>query len=206
MMSKAFVDMPALCYPLAAAIAAARDRCAAPDVLMATTRILISADDIATRIRSLAAEIARDHAAAGQVHLVCVLKGAFMFLADLIRALDMPVTLDFMALSSYAKGTTSSGEVRLLKDLDSALEGRHVIIVEDIVDTGLTLHYLQEILAARGPRSVKTACLLNKPSRRQTDLRVEYIGFTIGDDFVVGYGLDYAEAYRHLPYIAVLEQ
>ena len=173
---------------------------------MATTRILISADDIATRIRSLAAEIARDHAAAGQVHLVCVLKGAFMFLADLIRALDMPVTLDFMALSSYAKGTTSSGEVRLLKDLDSALEGRHVIIVEDIVDTGLTLHYLQEILAARGPRSVKTACLLNKPSRRQNDLRVEYIGFTIGDDFVVGYGLDYAEAYRHLPYIAVLEQ
>jgi hypoxanthine phosphoribosyltransferase len=173
---------------------------------MATTRLLISADDIATRIRSLAAEIARDHAAAGQVHLVCVLKGAFMFLADLIRALDMPVTLDFMALSSYAKGTTSSGEVRLLKDLDSALEGRHVIIVEDIVDTGLTLHYLQEILAARGPRSVKTACLLNKPSRRQNDLRVEYIGFTIGDDFVVGYGLDYAEAYRHLPYIAVLEQ
>jgi hypoxanthine phosphoribosyltransferase len=206
MMSNAFVDMPALCYPLAAAIAAARDWCAAPDVLMATTRILIPADDIAARIRSLAAEIARDHTAVGQVHLVCVLKGAFLFLADLVRALDMPVTLDFMALSSYAKGTTSSGEVRLLKDLDTALEGRHVIIVEDIVDTGLTLHYLQEILAARGPRSVKTACLLNKPSRRQIDIRVEYIGFTIEDHFVVGYGLDYAEAYRHLPYIAVLEQ
>jgi hypoxanthine phosphoribosyltransferase len=205
MMSNAFVDMPALCYALAALIAAVRCRAATANAFMATTRILISADDIANRIRSLAAEIARDHAAAGQVHLVCVLKGAFLFLADLVRALDMPVTLDFMALSSYAKGTTSSGEVRLLKDLDSALEGRHVIIVEDIVDTGLTLNYLQEILAARGPRSVRTACLLSKPSRRQIDVRVEYIGFTIDDHFVVGYGLDYAEAYRHLPYIAVLE-
>ena len=172
---------------------------------MATTRILISADDIAARIRTLAAEISRDHAAAAPVHLVCVLKGAFLFLADLVRALDLPVTLDFMALSSYSKATTSSGEVRLLKDLDSALEGRHVIIVEDIVDTGLTLHYLQEILAARGPTSVKTACLLSKPSRRLIDVRVEYIGFTIEDRFVVGYGLDYAEAYRHLPHIAVLE-
>jgi hypoxanthine phosphoribosyltransferase len=172
---------------------------------MATTRILISADDIAARIKTLAAEIGRDHAAAAPVHLVCVLKGAFLFLADLVRALELPVTLDFMALSSYAKATTSSGEVRLLKDLDSALEGRHVIIVEDIVDTGLTLHYLQEILAARGPRSVKTACLLSKPSRRLIDVRVEYIGFTIEDQFVVGYGLDYAEAYRHLPHIAVLE-
>ena len=205
MMSNAFVDMPALCYALAALIAAVPCRAATANAFMATTRILISADDIANRIRSLAAEIARDHAAAGQVHLVCVLKGAFLFLADLVRALDMPVTLDFMALSSYAKGTTSSGEVRLLKDLDSALEGRHVIIVEDIVDTGLTLNYLQEILAARGPRSVRTACLLSKPSRRQIDVRVEYIGFTIDDHFVVGYGLDYAEAYRHLPYIAVLE-
>jgi hypoxanthine phosphoribosyltransferase len=172
---------------------------------MATTRILISADDIAARIHTLAAEISRDHRAAAPVHLVCVLKGAFLFLADLVRALDLPVTLDFMALSSYAKGTTSSGEVRLLKDLDTALEGRHVIIVEDIVDTGLTLHYLQEILAARGPKSVRTACLLSKPSRRQIDVRVEYIGFTIEDHFVVGYGLDYGEAYRHLPHIAVLE-
>jgi hypoxanthine phosphoribosyltransferase len=133
-----------------------------------------------------------------------VLKGAFLFLADLVRAIDMPVTLDFMALSSYAKGTSSSGEVRLLKDLDTALEGRHVIVVEDIVDTGLTLHYLQEILAARGPKSVRTACLLSKPSRRQIDVRVEYIGFTIEDHFVVGYGLDYAEQYRNLPHIAVL--
>ena len=172
---------------------------------MATTRVLISADDIAARIRALAAEITRDHADAASLHLVCVLKGAFMFLGDLVRAIDAPVTLDFMALSSYAKGTTTSGEVRLLKDLDSALEGRHVVIVEDIVDTGLTLNYLQEILSARGPKSVRTACLLSKPSRRAVDVRVEYIGFTIEDHFVVGYGLDYAEAYRNLPHIAILE-
>jgi hypoxanthine phosphoribosyltransferase len=127
-----------------------------------------------------------------------------MFLADLVRAIDMPVTLDFMALSSYADGTTSSGEVRLLKDLDSALEGRHVLIVEDIVDTGLTLQYLQDILAARGPKSVRTACLLSKPSRRKVDVRVEYIGFTIEDHFVVGYGLDLDERYRNLPHIAVV--
>jgi hypoxanthine phosphoribosyltransferase len=172
---------------------------------MATTRVLIPADDIATRIRALAAEITRDHTGAAPLHLVCVLKGAFLFLADLVRAMDVPVTLDFMALSSYAKGTTSSGEVRLLKDLDTALEGRHVVIVEDIVDTGLTLHYLQEILSARGPKTVRTACLLSKPSRRAVDVRVEYIGFTIDDHFVVGYGLDYAEAYRNLPHIAILD-
>jgi hypoxanthine phosphoribosyltransferase len=169
------------------------------------TTVLIPAADIDTRVKALAAEIHRDYAADGHVHLVCVLKGAFLFLADLVRAIDMPVTLDFMALSSYAKGTTSSGEVRLLKDLDSALEGRHVLIVEDIVDTGLTLHYLQDILMARGPKSVRTACLLSKPSRRKIDVRVEYIGFSIEDHFVVGYGLDYAEQYRNLPHIAVLE-
>jgi hypoxanthine phosphoribosyltransferase len=168
------------------------------------TTVLISDTAIAQRTRELAADIRRDYADAGQLHLVCVLKGAFMFLADLVRAMDMPVTLDFMALSSYASGTTSSGEVRLLKDLDSALEGRHVLIVEDIVDTGLTLQYLQDILTARGPRSVRTACLLNKPSRRQIDVRVEYIGFAIEDQFVVGYGLDYNERYRNLPHIAVL--
>lgn len=173
---------------------------------MTTTRILISRDEIQARVKEMAAEIQRDHADADALHIVCVLKGAFLFLADLVRVMDMKVTLDFMALSSYAKGTTSSGEVRLLKDLDAALEGRHVLIVEDIVDTGLTLHYLQEILAARGPKSVRTACLLSKPSRRRIDVRVEYIGFTIEDHFVVGYGLDYAEGYRNLPHIAVLEQ
>jgi hypoxanthine phosphoribosyltransferase len=115
-----------------------------------------------------------------------------------------PVSLDFMAVSSYAKGTTSSGEVRLLKDLDTTLDGKDVVVIEDIVDTGLTLTYLQEILRARNPRSLRTACLLSKPSRRLVDVTVEYVGFTIEDHFVVGYGLDYAEEYRNLPDIAVL--
>jgi hypoxanthine phosphoribosyltransferase len=118
--------------------------------------------------------------------------------------MDGQVSLDFMAVSSYAKGTTTSGEVRLLKDLDTTLDGKNVVIVEDIVDTGLTLTYLQDILRARGPRNLRTACLLSKPSRRQVDVKVEYIGFTIEDRFVVGYGLDYAEQYRNLPYIAVV--
>jgi hypoxanthine phosphoribosyltransferase len=168
--------------------------------------VLISDATIAQRTREIAADIRRDYSEAGQLHIVCVLKGAFMFMADLVRAIEMPLTLDFMALSSYAAGTTSSGEVRLLKDLDSAIEGRHVLIVEDIVDTGLTLQYLQDILNARGPKSVRTACFLSKPSRRQVDVRVEYIGFTIEDHFVVGYGLDLDERYRNLPHIAVLEQ
>jgi len=121
-----------------------------------------------------------------------------------VRAMSPRASLDFIAVSSYAKSTKSSGEVRMLKDLDSGLQGRHIVIVEDIVDTGLTLIYLQEILRARSPKSLRTACLLSKPSRRQVDVVVEYIGFTIEDRFVVGYGLDYAEKYRNLPYIAVL--
>lgn len=125
-------------------------------------------------------------------------------MADLVRSLEGRVSLDFIAVSSYAKGTTSSGEVRLLKDLDYALEGRDVVIVEDIVDTGITLSYLKDILRARNPRSLRTACLLSKPSRRQVDVRVEYVGFTIEDRFVVGYGLDFAEQYRNLPHIAVV--
>jgi hypoxanthine phosphoribosyltransferase len=153
-------------------------------------------------VAELAAEIRRDFP--DDVHLVAVLKGAFMFLSDLVRHMSGAVTLDFMAVSSYAKAKSSSGEVRMLKDLDSGLAGRNVIIVEDIVDTGLTLTYLQEILRARNPRSLRTACLLSKPSRRQVDVAVEYVGFTIEDRFVVGYGLDYAEQYRNLPHIAVI--
>ena len=166
--------------------------------------VLIDQQALAARIATLAQEIRRDYPT-GQLHFICVLKGAFLFLSDLIRSLDGHVTIDFMAVSSYGAGTSSSGEVRVLKDLDTGLEGRDVIIVEDIVDTGLTLHYLQEVLLARGPRSLKTACLLSKPSRRKIDARVDYIGFTIEDRFVVGYGLDYAEQYRNLPYIGVLE-
>jgi hypoxanthine phosphoribosyltransferase len=165
--------------------------------------ILISADQIRVRVAEMAAEIQRDHS--DGVHFVAVLKGAFMFLADLARAVSGDASLDFMAVSSYAKGSTTSGEVRLLKDLDTPLDGRHVLIVEDIVDTGLTLSYLQDTLRARGPKSLRTACLLSKPSRRKTDVKVEYIGFTIEDRFVVGYGLDYAEQFRNLPYIGVVE-
>lgn len=166
--------------------------------------VLIGHDELAARVAALSEEIRRDFPG-GQVHFICVLKGAVLFLADLIRAMNTKVTIDFLAVSSYGGGTTSSGEVRLIKDLDFGLEGRDVIIVEDIVDTGLTLHYLQEILQARGPRTLKTACLLSKPSRRKIDVTVDYVGFTIEDRFVVGYGLDYAEQYRNLPYIGIIE-
>ena len=166
--------------------------------------VLLRDDAIQSRVTELAAEIERDYPEGEEIHLVCVLKGGFVFMSDLIRAMTPRVTVDFIAVSSYAKSTKSSGEVRMLKDLDSGLQGRHIVIVEDIVDTGLTLIYLQEILRARSPKSLRTACLLSKPSRRQVDVVVEYIGFTIEDRFVVGYGLDYAEQYRNLPHIAVL--
>jgi hypoxanthine phosphoribosyltransferase len=167
------------------------------------TSVLISETAIRQRVAEMAAEIRRDFPE--HVHIIAVLKGAFMFLSDLVRNIEGSVSMDFMAVSSYAKGTTTSGEVRLLKDLDTTLDGKDVLIVEDIVDSGLTLLYLQDILRARNPRVLRTACLLNKPSRRRVDVKVEYTGFTIEDHFVVGYGLDYAERYRNLPYIGVIE-
>jgi hypoxanthine phosphoribosyltransferase len=165
--------------------------------------ILLSEAQIQQRVAEMALEIRRDFP--DDLHVVAVLKGAFIFLSDLIRHMPGHVSTDFMAVSSYAAGTTTSGEVRLLKDLDTALDGRNVVIVEDIVDTGLTLTYLQQILRRRHPKSLRTACLLSKPTRRKVDVTVEYIGFTIEDRFVVGYGLDYAEQYRNLRHIAVLE-
>jgi hypoxanthine phosphoribosyltransferase len=164
--------------------------------------VMLTAQEIASRVVELAADIRRD--CPSDVHLIAVLKGAFIFLADLVRALGEPVTLDFIAVSSYGAATSSSGQVRLLKDLDIPIEGRDVIIVEDIVDTGLTLAYLKEILTARNPKSLRTACLLSKPSRRTVNIAVDYVGFAIEDRFVVGYGLDYAGRFRNLPYIAVL--
>jgi hypoxanthine phosphoribosyltransferase len=164
--------------------------------------VLIAATDIHERVKQMAHEIQRDHP--DGVHLVCVPKGAFIFLSDLARQLPSTTSLDFMAVSSYGTSTKSSGQVQVLKDLDSSVDGRDVVIVEDIVDTGLTLTYLQDILRARSPRHLRTACLLSKPSRRKIDVKVEYVGFTIEDKFVVGYGLDYAEQYRNLPYIAVI--
>jgi hypoxanthine phosphoribosyltransferase len=166
------------------------------------TEILLSEAQIQKRVAELAQEIRRDFP--DDLHVIAVLKGAFVFMSDLARHMSGHVSLDFMAVSSYAKGTTSSGEVRVQKDLDTALDGRNVVIVEDIVDTGLTLTYLQGILRSRNPKVLRTACLLSKPSRRKVDVKVEYIGFTIEDKFVVGYGLDYAEKYRNLPHIAVL--
>jgi hypoxanthine phosphoribosyltransferase len=165
---------------------------------------LITAQALSQRIAELASDIRRD-VGEEDLHLICVLKGAVFFLADLVRQMEGGVSIDFMALSSYGSGMTSSGEVRLIKDLDYGLEGRNVIIVEDIVDTGLTLHYLQEILRARNPKSLRTACLLSKPSRRKIEVQVDYIGFTIEDKFVVGYGLDFSERFRHLPYIGVYQ-
>ena len=167
--------------------------------------VLISEEQIRARIVELAEEIRRDHGPGTPIHFVAVLKGAFIFLADLVRQMKGEVTCDFIALSSYGGGTQSSGEVRLLKDLDRGLEGRDVVIVEDIVDTGLTLAYLQEILRAREPHSLRTACLLSKPSRRKVDVSVDYVGFTIEDRFVVGYGLDVDERYRHLPDICLMD-
>ncbi len=167
--------------------------------------VLLEAGQIQQRVAAMATEIRRQYGPGVPVHFVCVLKGAFIFLADLVRAMDGPVTCDFIAVSSYGSGTTSSGEVRLTKDLDKSLDGRDVVIVEDIVDTGLTLTYLQDILRARRPKSLRTACLLSKPSRRKVDVPVEHIGFTIEDKFVVGYGLDHAGQFRHLPFIGVQE-
>ena len=167
---------------------------------------LLTQDAIAARVADLAAQIRADYASTRDLHMVCVLKGAFVFFSDLVRQLDRDVTLDFIVASSYHKATRSSGEVRLTKDLDTGIEGRDVMIVEDIVDTGLTLTYLQQILRARGPKSVKSACLLSKPSRREVNVHVDYVGFTIEDRFVIGYGLDYAEKYRNLPYIGVLDE
>jgi hypoxanthine phosphoribosyltransferase len=164
--------------------------------------VLLSAEQIRQRVAAIAAEVRRDHQ--DGIHLVAVLNGAFVFLADLVRHLDGPVSLDFVTLSSYTDRTSTSGEVRLLNDLNQSIEGRDVVIVEDIVDSGLTLATLGEILRRRSPRTLRTACLLNKPSRRLVDVALDYVGFTIGDHFVVGYGLDHADRYRNLPYIGVL--
>ena len=168
--------------------------------------VLLDAATVQARVGELAREIEADYPRGEEIHMVCVLKGGFMFMSDLVRYMSTRVSLDFIAVSSYGAGTKSSGEVRFQKDLDSSLEDRHVVVVEDIVDTGLTLKYLQEILRSRAPRTLRTACLLSKPSRRKVEVPVEYIGFTIEDKFVVGYGLDYAEKYRNLPHIAVLQE
>jgi len=166
--------------------------------------ILISEEKIAERVKELAKQISRDYQGK-TVHLVCVLKGAYTFLADLARAMEIPVTLDFLAVSSYGKGTSTTGQVQVTKDLDTSLEGMDVLIVEDIADTGLTLRYLYNMLKARNPSSLKVVALLSKPSRRTVEVPVDYVGFEIPDRFVVGYGLDVDQRYRNLPYIAAVD-
>lgn len=165
--------------------------------------ILVGADDLTRRVRELAQEVSRDYADKDLL-LIGVLKGAVFFLSDLMRHLDIPVEVDFMAVASYGSATKSSGVVRILKDLDAAIDGRDVLIVEDIVDSGLTLQYLLRNLAGRNPRSLEVCALLVKPERRKVDLQTRYVGFEIPDRFAIGYGLDHGERYRNLPYVAAL--
>jgi hypoxanthine phosphoribosyltransferase len=167
--------------------------------------VLVSADELQRRVSELGAEISRDYAGRSLL-LVGVLKGAVFFLSDLMRFIEIPVEVDFMAVASYGSATDSSGVVRILKDLDVAIEGRDVLIVEDIVDSGLTLQYLIRNLGSRDPRTLEVCALLTKPERRKVDLPTRYVGFEIPDRFVVGYGLDYDERYRNLPYVAEFER
>jgi hypoxanthine phosphoribosyltransferase len=167
--------------------------------------ILVQRDELEHRVRELAEEVSRDYADRDLL-LVGVLKGAVFFLSDLMRHLEVDCEVDFMAVSSYGSSTDSSGVVRILKDLDVSIEGRHVLIVEDIVDSGLTLSYLLRTLKARNPASLEVCALLTKPERRKVDLPIRYVGFEIPNRFAIGYGLDHAERFRNLPFVAVLEE
>ena len=168
-------------------------------------RVLLSEEQVNKRIREVAQQINKDYAQK-QIHLICVLKGGAMFMCELARRISIPVSFDFMSVSSYGSETTSSGVVRILKDLDEELKDKDVLIVEDIIDSGRTLSYLLELLQSRGPRSIKLCTLLDKPSRRVImDVKVDYVCFSIPDEFVVGYGLDYNQKYRNLPFIGVVE-
>lgn len=168
-------------------------------------RLLYSAQQIQKRIEEMGAQIDADYPD-GSLHLVCILKGACFFLADLARAIERDIVIDFMGISSYGVSKSTSGAVQLTKDLDTSVEGADVLLVEDIVDSGVTLNYLINVLQQRKPRSVRVAALLDKPERRQRPVKVTYVGFQIPDEFVVGFGLDYAEQYRNLKDICVLEE
>ncbi len=166
--------------------------------------ILLSEEEIKERVSQLGKEITADYAGK-EVFFLGVLKGCFVFMADLLRSTDLYCDMDFMAVSSYGNGTSTTGAVKITKDLNKDIEGKHLIIVEDILDSGVTLSYLKGYLASRNPASIKIVTLLDKPERRKADIKADYFGFTVPDAFVVGYGLDYAERYRNLPYIAVLK-
>ena len=167
--------------------------------------ILIDEDILQAKVKELGAKITEDYKGKDLL-LICVLKGAVVFVSDLMKRIDLPLEIDFMAVSSYGSDTKSSGVVRILKDLNKGIEGRNLLIVEDIIDSGLTLSYLIENLKARGPESVEICTILDKPDRRKTNINIKYTGFQVPDEFVVGYGLDYAEKYRNLPYVAILKE
>ncbi|MFR8256479.1 MAG: hypoxanthine phosphoribosyltransferase [Ruthenibacterium sp.] len=167
-------------------------------------RVLLSEEEIRAKCKEMGARISQEYKGKNLM-LVTVLKGAVVFLADLMRAIEVPAEIDFMVVSSYGSGVKSSGVVKIVKDLDVPLAGKDLLIVEDILDSGLTLSYIKELLASRGPASIKIATLLDKPSRRKVDLVADYIGFSVPDEFVIGYGLDYDEKYRNLPYIGILK-
>lgn len=167
-------------------------------------RVLFSEAELKTRVAELGAQITADYQGKQPV-IISVLRGSYIFMADLTRSIDLPCTIDFMAVSSYGSGTTSSGQVRIVKDLSENIEGRDVLVVEDILDSGNTLSYLLKLLQARHVASIKLCTLLDKPSRRTRDIKADYVGYSVPDLFVVGYGLDYAEKYRNLPYIGILK-
>lgn len=167
-------------------------------------RVLLSEEEVTKRIRELSEIISNDYAGK-QVHLICVLKGGVFFTCELAKNITVPVSFDFMSVSSYGNDTKSSGVVKIVKDLDESIENKDVLVVEDIIDSGRTLSYLLEILKSRNPKSLKLCTLLDKPDRRVTEVTVDYTGFSIPDEFVVGYGLDYAQKYRNLPYIGIVE-
>ena len=169
-----------------------------------TIKVLIPEDKVDERIRELGKKISEDYAGK-QIHLICVLKGGVFFMCELAKRISVPVSMDFMCVGSYGDATSSSGVVRLAKDLDESIENKEVLIVEDIIDSGNTLYYLMDILKKRHPASLRLCTLLDKPDRRVKDVKVDYCGFEIPDEFVVGYGLDYAEKYRNLPYIGILK-
>lgn len=175
------------------------------DLSLKVKEILITEEQIKQRVKELGQKISEDYKESSDFLMVCILKGGVIFMADLLRQITIPVKIEFMAVSSYGNSTSSSGIVRILKDLDTSIEDKDVLLVEDIVDTGLTLRYITEYLRGRKPRSLKICTMLDKPSRRKVDVEIHYKGFEIPDKFVIGYGLDYAGLYRNLPYIGVLE-
>jgi len=168
-------------------------------------KVLISEEDVMKRVREIGEKISEEYAGK-ELHVICILKGGVFFMCELVKHITVPVTHDFMAVSSYGDATVSSGRIKIIKDLDDSIEGKDVLIVEDIIDSGRTLHHLLQLLRARNPKSIKLCTLLDKPDRREIEVPIDYVGFAVPDLFVVGYGLDYAQHYRNLPYIGVIEQ